>query len=135
MNVIHLKKSGLFTTWKKEYVPIDRPFAYYLHHYPKVDKDVTVEDLMLILKQNETDVDNLFYPYTRGFLLNPFFEEMQLPVLKEEKSKISKLVFSWSGNVANIKEFGKPKFQIYQDVHVSGKLPKKNKCILYHLLI
>ena len=83
----------MFTTWKKEFVPIDRPFAYYLHHYPKIDKDFTVEDFMTILKKNETDVDNLFQAYTRGFLLNPYFEEMRMPVLKEEKSKITTLVF------------------------------------------
>ena len=46
-----------------------------------------------LLKKNETDVDNLFQAYTRGFLLNPYFEEMRMPVLKEEKSKITTLVF------------------------------------------
>jgi hypothetical protein len=122
MNIIHLKKSGLFTTWKKEFIPIDRPFAYYLHHYPKIDKDFTVEDLMTILKQNEADIDNLFQSYTRGFLLSPYFEEMQLPVLKEEKSKITKLIFSWSGEVDNVKEFGKPKYAISDCVHISGKV-------------
>jgi hypothetical protein len=122
MNIIYLKKSGLFTTWKKEFIPIDRPFSFYLRHYPKIDKDFAVEDLMTILKENETDVDNLFQAYTRGFLLNPFFEEMQLPVLKEEKSKITKLIFSWSGEVDNVKEFGKPKFAISDYVHISGKV-------------
>ena len=122
MNTIHLKKSGLFTTLKKEFVPIGKPFAYYLHHYPKIDKDFSVEDLMIILKQNETAVDNLFYAYTRGFLLNPFFEEMQLPVLKEDKSKITEIVFSWSGEIENVKEFGKPKFAMSDYVHLSGKV-------------
>jgi hypothetical protein len=63
-------------------------FCLLFASYPKIDKDFTVEDLMLILKQNEAEVDSLFYAYTRGFLLNQYFEEMQLPVLKEEKSKI-----------------------------------------------
>ena len=42
---------------------------------------------MFILKQNEVDFDLLFYPYTRGFLLNPYFEEMQLAFSEEEKTK------------------------------------------------
>lgn len=128
MNIIHLKKSGLFTTCKKEFIPIERPFSFYLRHYPKIDTDFTVEDLMNILKENEEDIDNLFQAYTRGFLLNPYFEEMQLPVLKEEKSKINKLIFSWSGEVDNVKEFGKPKYQISDSVHISGKVAGNKQC-------
>lgn len=122
MEFIYFKKAGLCIKNKKNFIPIDRSISYYLNSIPKIDKDFTVEDLMNILKENETEVDVLFQSFSRGYELNPFFEEMGLQSLREEKSKISKLEFSWVGNVENIKEFGKPKFEISEYVQVSGKV-------------
>lgn len=120
MNFIYLNKSGFYTRSKKEYIPIDRPISYYLHHFPKIEKDFTVEDLINLLNEYETDIDFLFQAYTRGFLLQPFFEEMNLPNKPEKESEISALEFSWDASIFNEKEFGKPLYSVTDYAHVSG---------------
>lgn len=120
MNVIYFKKTGFYTRSKKEYIPIDRPISYYLYHFPKMGKGFTVEDLMHLLKAYETDIDFLFQADTRGFLLQPFFEDINLPEDTEKESKISELEFSWDVSVYNKKEFGKPLYSVGDYVHISG---------------
>jgi hypothetical protein len=120
MNFIYLKKTGFYTRFKKKYIPIDRAVSYYLHHFPKIEKGFTVADLMHLLKKHEEDIDFLFEAYTRGFLLQPFFEEMNLPENPENESKISELDFSWGADVYNEKEFGKPLYSVADHVHISG---------------
>ncbi|MEX0995516.1 MAG: hypothetical protein WDZ45_00545 [Flavobacteriaceae bacterium] len=120
MNFIYLKKTGFYTRFKKKYIPIDRSISYYLQHYPKVAKDFTVADLMNLLKKWEADIDFLFESYTRGFLLQPFYEELNLPKNQEKQNDISILEFSWSADVYNEKEFGKPLYSVSNYVHISG---------------
>lgn len=120
MNFIFLKKTGFYTRFNKKYTPIERSFSYYLHHFPKIEKGFTVADLMHILKKYESDIDFLFQADTRGFLLQPFYEEMLLPIHQENESKISKLEFSWAVDVYNQKEFGKPRYNIADYATISG---------------
>ncbi|WP_395053645.1 hypothetical protein [Flavobacterium sp.] len=122
MDFIYLKKEGLFTKSKKKFIVIDKSISYYLNAFPKIDNDFTVEDLMNILKKHETEVDFLFQSFTKGYNLHLYYEEMNLESLNDNKSKISKLEFSWVGEVENIKEFGKPKFEISQYAQVNGKV-------------
>ena len=131
MDIIYLKNSGFYIKSNKEFVLIDKPFGYYLNYYPKIDKDFTLENLMFILMKHQIDVDNLFVAQTAGFSLKPYFEKMQLSNLKKEKSNISKIIFSWVGQIDNIKEFGKPKYEISEYVNVSGKV--QNDKQLYSL--
>lgn len=120
MEFIYLKKTGFFTRFKKKYIPIDRSISYYLHHYPKIEKDFTVLDLMNLLKNREADIDFLFEACMRGFLLRPFIEELSLTEIPDRENKISVVEFSWSPNVYNEKEFGKPQYSISDYVHISG---------------
>ena len=119
--IIYLKKSGLYTRSSKIYKKIERPISYYMLHTPKFEKGFTVADLMLILKKYENDVNLMFLAYTRGFEFHPFFEEMNLPLEKESENSIQYLEFSWSASVDNFNEFGKPKYEIEEYIHVSGK--------------
>ena len=127
MNIIYFKKSGIYIKSNKEFVVIDRPFGFYLNYYPKIDKDFTTENLMDNLMTYETEIDNLFASETRGYSLKPYFEKMQLPDSREEKSNISKIIFSWVGQIDNIKEFGKPKYEISEYVNVSGKIQNEKQ--------
>lgn len=120
MDFIFLKKTGFYTRYKKKYIQIERPISYYLQHFPKIENGFTVADLMFLLKKYEKDIDFLFQAYTRGFLLQPFFEEMLLPENSGRESKISELEFSWSADVYNEKEFGKPLYSITDYVSISG---------------
>lgn len=120
MNFIYLKKTGFYTRFKKKHIPIDSSISYYLQHYPKIDKDFTVEDLMNLLKKWDADIDFLFESYTRGYLLQPFFEELNTPKTDDDYHNISKLEFSWSADVYNEEEFGKPLYSISNYVHISG---------------
>ena len=88
MGFIYFKKSGLYTRSFKKYKKIERPISCYMRHIPKFEKGFTVADLMQILKEYENDVNLIFLAYTRGFELQPFYEEMNLPLEKEpEKYK------------------------------------------------
>lgn len=132
MECIYLKKSGIFVKRKKSFLPIDRPFSFYLKFIPKLDKDFTVEDLMNALNTYESDVDFLFQSFTRGYILKPFFDEMNCATsVNDKSSKISKLVFSWIGNVDNLNELGKPKFEMSEYVQLSGKVDSEKQ--LYSL--
>lgn len=79
VDVIYLKKSGLYTRFKKKYHKIDLPISFYLHHSIKIEKGFTIQHLMEILKEYEKDVDLIFQAYTRGFKLEPFYNEMNEP--------------------------------------------------------
>jgi hypothetical protein len=120
MDFLYLTKNGLCTRENKEFLPIECTFSYYLNHYPKIEKGFTVEDFMEILKKNESDVNHLFQAFTKGFLLDAYYQEMGLKSIKEDKSKINKLEFSWQTDLWNIKEFGKPKYELSEYVQVSG---------------
>lgn len=120
MDYLYLKKNGLFERCKKDFVAIDRPFPYYMNHYPKIENGFTVEDFMEILKKYESDVDKVFLAFTRGYMLDAYYQEMLLESLKEVKSNITKLEFTWQTDISNIKEFGKPKYELSEYVQVSG---------------
>lgn len=122
IDFIYLKKSGLYTRFAKKYSKIDRPISYYLHHTPVIQKDFTVLDLMKILKEYENEVDLIFMAYSRGFKIDPYYQEIISPVTKKNEFKIDYLEFSWSGNIDNLKEFGKPKYEMYDYVHITGKV-------------
>lgn len=121
IGIIYFKKSGLYTRSSKKYKKIERPISYYMRHTPKFEKGFTVADLMQILKEYEADFNLLFLAYTRGFELHPFFEEMSLPLEKEFEKDIKYLEFSWSVSVDNFNEFGKPKYEIDEYIHITGK--------------
>jgi len=121
IDIIYLKKSGLYTRFKKEYKKIDRSISYYLHHTPKIEKDFTVGDLMEILKEYEHDVNLVFMAYTRRFEINPFYEEMNLSLENVKENLINHLEFSWRTDVDNLKEFGKPKYEMSDSVDIIGK--------------
>ena len=122
IDFIYLKKSGLYTRYAKKYSKIDQPISYYLHHTPILERGFTVLHLMQILKGYENEVDLVFLAYSRGFKIEPFYQEMIAPVTKEIESKIDYLEFSWSGSIDNLKEFGKPKYEMYDAVHITGKI-------------
>lgn len=121
INFIYLKKSGLYTRFAKKYSKIDQPISYYLHHTPVLERGFTVLHFMQILKEYENEVDLIFMAYSRGFKIDPFYQEIVLPITKEVESKIDYLEFSWSGSIDNLKEFGKPKYEMYDSVHITGK--------------
>lgn len=122
IDFIYLKKSGLYTRHAKKYSKIDKPISYYLHHTPVFEKGFTVLHLMQILKEKEQEVDLVFMAYSRGFKIDPYYQEMMQPVEKDKQSKIDYLEFSWSGAVYNLKEFGKPKYEMSDYVHITGKV-------------
>jgi hypothetical protein len=122
INFIYLKKSGLYTRFAKKYSKIDQPISYYLHHTPVLERDFTVLHLMQILKEYEQEVDLIFMAYSRGFKIDPYYQEIIAPIVNERESKIDYLEFSWSGSIDNIKEFGKPKYEMYDSVHITGKV-------------
>jgi hypothetical protein len=120
MEFIYLKKTGFYTRYKKKFVPIDQSISYYLHHFPKIEKDLSVADFMNLLQQYEADIDFLFEAYTRGFLLRPFLEELHSTENQNEDFNITQLQFSWSADVYNESEFGKPLYSVSNYVQVSG---------------
>lgn len=120
MDFIYIKKTGFYTRFKKKHILIDRSISYYLHHYPKIEKDFTVSDLINLLQKREADIDFLFEAYTCGFLLQPYIEELNLTEIPNKENKISIVEFSWSADVYNEKEFGKPQYSISDYVHISG---------------
>ena len=119
---IYLTKNGLCIRKKKEFLPIDQPFSYYLNEYPKIDKGFTVGDLMQILKQNENAVDLIFMSHTKGFSLSPYYQEMELASLKQDKSKITTIEFGWRTDISNTKEVGKPKYELSEYVNIIGRI-------------
>jgi hypothetical protein len=122
IDFIYLKKSGLYTRFAKKYSKIDQPISYYLHHTPVLERGFTVLHLMQILKEYEQEVDLIFMAYSRGFKIDPYYQEVIAPIVKERESKMDYLEFSWSGSIHSLKEFGKPKFEMYDSVHVTGKV-------------
>lgn len=121
IGIIYFKKSGLYTRSFKRYKKIDRPISYYMCHIPKFEKGFTVGDLMQILKEYENDVNLIFLAYTRGFELQPFYEEMNLPLEKEPEKSMQYLEFAWSVQINNFNDFGKSKYEIEEYVQISGK--------------
>lgn len=124
IDFIYLKKLGLYTRYGKKYSKIDQPISYYLHHTPVIEKGFTVLHLMQILKEREQEVDLIFMAYSRGFKIDSFYQEMMEPIEKDKTSKIDYLEFSWSGNIDKLNEFGKPKYEMYDYVHITGKINK-----------
>jgi hypothetical protein len=122
IDFIYLKKSGLYTRFAKKYSKIDQPISYYLHHTPVLERGFTVLHLMQTLKEYEQEVDLIFMAYSHGFKIDPYYQEMIAPMAKESESKIDYLEFSWSGNIDNFKEFGKPKYEMNDYVHITGKV-------------
>lgn len=150
IDFIYLKKSGFYTHFANKYLKIDKPISYYLHHTPVFEKGFSVLHLMQILKEYEQEVDLIFMAYSRGFKIDPFYQEMMEPIethikkgfssdemkkwvpdnqnlntfskKKDNESKIDYLEFSWSGNIHNLKEFGKPKYEMSDYVHITGKV-------------
>ena len=120
MDFIYIRKTGFYTRYKKKFIPINRSISYYLHHYPKIEKDLNVADLMNLLQQYEADIDFLFEAYTRGFLLRPFLEELHSNGIENQNSKITQLEFSWGADIYNEKEFGQPLYSVSNYVHISG---------------
>lgn len=120
IDIVYLKKSGLFTRFARKYQKIERPLAYYLHHTPVIEKGFSVFDLMNILKENEKEVNLLFMAYTRGFTLAPFYEEMNSNVAVKKEDALDCLEFSLAGEIDNLNEFGKPKYEISHYVHING---------------
>ena len=70
IDLIYLKKSGLYTRFARKYSKIDKPISYYLHHTPVFEKGFTVLHLMQILKDYEKDVDLVFLAFSRGFKID-----------------------------------------------------------------
>ncbi len=125
IDIIYMKKSGLYTRFNKKFQKINRPISYYLHHSLKIEKGFTVAHLMQILKEYETDINLVFLAYTRGFYLAPYFTEMQKAV-KKTKNPLIQLEFQWVGDIYNHSEFGKPKYEISDYVHIIGLKEKNN---------
>jgi hypothetical protein len=74
IGIIYFKKTGLYFRSAKRFRKIDRPISFYLHHPPKFEKGFTVQNLMKIFKEYESDVNLIFLANSRGFELNPFYE-------------------------------------------------------------
>lgn len=129
---IFITKEGFFVKEKGKWVPVSAPLSYYLHYFPKFDKGLTVFDFMKILMGYEQEVNSLFMAYSRGFELKPFWDEMNLPPEKTQERSLDTLVFQWSVDVYNEKEFGKPLLSISDSIHISGKI-KKEKGVNYGL--
>ena len=121
IDLIYLKKSGLYTRFARKYSKIDKPISYYLHHTPVFEKGFTVLHLMQILKDNEKDVDLVFMAYSRGYKIDAYYQEIIEPVTKELGPKIDYLEFSWHGSIWNEAEFGKPKYEMSENVEITGK--------------
>jgi hypothetical protein len=122
IDFIYLKKSGLHTRFAKKYSKIDKPISYYLHHTPVIEKGFTVLHLMKILKDHEKDVDLVFLAYSRGFEIDAYYQEIIAPLTKQIENKIDYLEFSWEGSIYNDAEFGKPKYEMSDYVHITGKI-------------
>ena len=125
-DVIYLKKSGLFTRFAQKYKKIEQPISYYFHHTPIIEKGFSVFDMMNILKENEKHIDLFFMAYTRGYELAPFYDEMNSHIVDKKDDSLDFLEFSWANEVYNQNEFGKPKYDISNFVHISG-IKKNNK--------
>lgn len=117
---IYIKKNGFFEKSGK-CIRICRPLSYYLHHTPTFEKGLTVADLMNVMKSHEQDVNSTFLAYTRGFELGPFYDEMVAGFEQDDIPPIDSLEFSWSADINNFKEFGKPVYEIDEYVHLTGK--------------
>jgi len=117
---IYIKKKGFFEKSGK-LLRISQPLSYYLHHNVKFENGLTVADLMNALKSHEQDVNRTFLAYTRGFELEPFYDEMLIEFDQADTQPIDTLEFSWSVNINNIKEFGKPVYEIDEYLHLTGK--------------
>lgn len=126
IDIIYLKKTGLYTRFGKKYSKIDKPISYYFHYKPVIEKDFTVLNLMEILKEYEKEVNLVFMSYTRGFEIAPYYEEMNLPIKKAIKNKLISLEYSWKTDVYNHNEFGKPKYEIEEKVTIMGKAVSNN---------
>lgn len=118
---VYFREKGFFTKAYGKYYPLNRPISYYLHYGIKISKNYTLGNLMQHLMKYELQVDLIFLPYTRGFKLKPFYKEMQKPIKKVNENPIIRLEFSWNGEIDNFKEFGEPKYEISEYVHVTGK--------------
>ena len=121
IDFIYLKKSGLFTRFARKYSKIDKPISYYLHHTPVFEKGFTVLNLMQILKEYEKDIDLVFLAYSRGYEIDAYYQEIIAPLIKEAEQKLDYLEFSWECSIWNEAEFGKPKYEISDYIHITGK--------------
>jgi hypothetical protein len=76
----------------------------------------------MTLKEYEKNVDLVFMAYSRGFKIAPYYQEIIEPIIKEVANKIDYLEFSWVGSLHNSVEFGKPKYEMSDYVHITGKV-------------
>lgn len=129
MGLILLKKNGFHFMEHDEksnissYSRMKGPLGRHLQSTMEVDKNVTVEDLMKELIRHEADVDMLFFGFSKGYLIRPFYDEMLLKSENKRKD-LSYVELSWSSDYFRSEKRGNPN-EVMIFMQMNGMTNKK----------
>jgi len=131
MNSITLRKGGFYAREydekesKTTFSKVDGPICLHFQSTIEVDRDVTVEDLMRVLMKNESDIDMMFYGFSKGLRIRPFYEEMLLPP-NNKRIDIAYVEVGWSSDYFGSDRPGKSN-ELFLFVQISGIAKKRQK--------
>lgn len=129
MNSIVLRSGGLYA---KEYdestnhishVKITGPISLYLQSAIEIEKGVVVQSLMEVLMQHEADIDVMFFGFSKGHKIRPFYEEMKkTPEIK--RLDLSVVEIGWTADYFAADRVGQHN-ELHLSVQMSGIAKKK----------
>lgn len=129
MNSIVLRSGGLHA---KEYdestnhtslVKVTGPISLYLQSPIEIEKGVMVQDFMDVLMQHEADIDAMFFGFSKGHKLRPFYEEMKRDP-DNKRLNVSKVEIGWTADYFAAERRGQHN-ELYLSVQMSGIAKKK----------
>lgn len=130
MNSIILRKDGFYSKEYDEQTGISSlvrtrgPICIYFQDVVEVEKGVTVENFMRALIEHESDIDAMFFGFSKGHKIRPFYEEMQTKPINK-RVDISFVEIGWVADYYGGSKIGQPN-ELLLSIHVSGVYKKKN---------
>ena len=128
-SAIILKKTGLYVreydeaTDSMRLVKATGPIFLYFQNIIEVEKGVKFENLMDVLMTHEPDIDVMFFGFSRGHQLRPFYQEMKgKPEAK--RADLATVEIGWNADYYRSEKRGHPN-ELFLSVHVVGIAKKK----------
>lgn len=137
MSSIVLKKNGFHVKEYNEksnlssYSKVKGHLGHYLQNILEIEKGVTVEDLMKELIRHEVDVDTMFFGFSKGFNMRPFYEEMLMKPDNKRKD-LSYVEFSWMADYYRNDSIGN-EVMIFMQMNGMTTSKKENETLSYNL--
>jgi hypothetical protein len=139
MSYIVLKKNGFHVKEYDEksnissYSKVKGHIGHHLQSVLEVDEGVTVEDLMKELIRHESDIDVIFFGFSKGFLLRPFYQEM-LSKPDHKRKDLSYIELSWMSDYYPSDRKGKKnEVMIFMQMNGMAANKRENEAISYNL--